>query len=285
MKDNIFSLSAVFGLLLLLSAYAQAATLTVNTLNDADDGVCDGAHCSLREAIRYAATNDSIVFLSSLNGTITLTGNTLIPKDVTITGNGARVLTVSGGGTKRVFDVQSGSVTISNLTILGGNAGAGFGGDIVVNGGVLSLQNSVITNGAAVRGGGIYVNSGASLTLGDTTVSGNAANAEGGGIFNAGTINAINTTVSGNSSNGSGGGISNTKTLNLSASTISNNRAGVSGGGINNSGIVGSIVQSQKNIIAGNTAGTSGADVFGSFVTLQYISSVAAAAVPVLSTA
>ncbi|MGW8265693.1 MAG: CSLREA domain-containing protein, partial [Longimicrobiales bacterium] len=29
-------------------------TLTVNTANDVDDGVCDVAHCSLREAIDAA---------------------------------------------------------------------------------------------------------------------------------------------------------------------------------------------------------------------------------------
>jgi CSLREA domain-containing protein len=36
------------------AAGASAATFTVTSQNDADDGICDGPHCSLREAINAA---------------------------------------------------------------------------------------------------------------------------------------------------------------------------------------------------------------------------------------
>ena len=45
---------AIAALLLLTAAGAEAATFTVNTTNDIDDGTCNATHCSLREAIAAA---------------------------------------------------------------------------------------------------------------------------------------------------------------------------------------------------------------------------------------
>ena len=39
---------------------AQAATLTVNTLIDENDGSCSDVDCSLRDAIQVAAAGDTI---------------------------------------------------------------------------------------------------------------------------------------------------------------------------------------------------------------------------------
>jgi len=55
-------LLSIFALLLLLAPAtlprgAAAATLTVNTTDDSDDGTCNGTHCSLREAINAANAN------------------------------------------------------------------------------------------------------------------------------------------------------------------------------------------------------------------------------------
>ena len=36
---------------------AEAVTFTVNSANDVDDGTCNGAHCSLREAINATNAN------------------------------------------------------------------------------------------------------------------------------------------------------------------------------------------------------------------------------------
>ena len=46
--------SAVDEMLLASAASASAAVLGVNAHDDADDGVCDVIHCSLREAINSA---------------------------------------------------------------------------------------------------------------------------------------------------------------------------------------------------------------------------------------
>src|SRR6266567_8631937 len=43
-------------------ARSHAATFTVNTADDHNDGVCNAADCSLREAISAANTGDTISF-------------------------------------------------------------------------------------------------------------------------------------------------------------------------------------------------------------------------------
>ena len=98
---------------------APNVTLTVNTNNDVDDGTCDGTHCSLREAILYAASADTVEF--SITGTITLTGQITIDKNLTISGPGVNQLAVSGNNGLRPFYVNTGiTAAISDLTIQDG---------------------------------------------------------------------------------------------------------------------------------------------------------------------
>lgn len=59
----ILLLMALCLFLALPSLVASAADpLVVNTVDDQDDGVCDGTHCSLREAIAASAPGDTILF-------------------------------------------------------------------------------------------------------------------------------------------------------------------------------------------------------------------------------
>src|SRR5262249_60149734 len=94
-------------------------------------------------------------------GTIALTGGQLdLTDDVRITGPGADTLTVSGSNVSRVFKVEAGeTVSISGLTIAGGNAGTGFGGGID-NFGALTVSDSVFSGNTAVAGGGLANESG-----------------------------------------------------------------------------------------------------------------------------
>jgi CSLREA domain-containing protein len=48
----------------------RAASLTVDTLTDENDGSCSAGHCSLRDAIGVASPGDTIVF--KVKGTISL---------------------------------------------------------------------------------------------------------------------------------------------------------------------------------------------------------------------
>lgn len=90
--------------LLAQPAVSQAATLTVNSLLDYNDGVWGNGYDTLREAIAHASPGDTINF--SVTGTITLLSELLIDKDLTITGPGEANLTISGNNAVRVFRVS-----------------------------------------------------------------------------------------------------------------------------------------------------------------------------------
>ncbi|MDZ8259209.1 PEP-CTERM sorting domain-containing protein [Nostoc sp. ChiQUE01b] len=93
---------------------AQAATLTVNNLDDSGFG-------SLRDAINTATSNDVVEFLLGSNpSTITLTTGALaIAKNLTINGPGANLLTISGNNQFPVFDINAANVRLSGLAIAG----------------------------------------------------------------------------------------------------------------------------------------------------------------------
>jgi|GEM_PF-7009365 len=104
---------------------ASAATLTVT--NSADSGAG-----SLRNTIAAAVSGDTIGFNLTYPATITLASTLTINKNLTIVGPGSSRLTVSGNNAVRVFDVTSGMVTISGITVSNGyvngigESGAGF---------------------------------------------------------------------------------------------------------------------------------------------------------------
>ncbi len=240
---------------------------TVTNLNDAGAG-------SLRDALATTPAGGTVDFQPGLAGTITLTsGELAISQDLTLTGPGAGMITVSGNHASRVFDIAaSATVAISGLTISAGERVNESGGGIA-NAGTLNLTAITLSGNvvsppsssrgvASVGGGGIY-NTG-TLTLTASTLSNNHATGgdyesdpmhrtttvgEGGGIYNAGTLTVANTTFSGNAAGhgGSGGALYNTGMLTLTASTLSGNSAvvyitphfvvlGGHGGGIYNTG-------------------------------------------------
>ena len=73
--------------------------------------------------------------------TITLTSGQLTVPIMTVTIDGGKGVTISGGNATRVWWVNAGTnVTFAGLTITAGNAGAGEGGGIYNNGGQLPLR-------------------------------------------------------------------------------------------------------------------------------------------------
>ncbi|WP_035603568.1 right-handed parallel beta-helix repeat-containing protein [Haloferula sp. BvORR071] len=237
-----------------LSHETHAAILTVTSLADTGPG-------TLRDQIAAAASGDTIDF--SVTGTITLTssGHINIAKDLTIAGPGAGSLIVKRiNYATSIFDISSGSVGISGITLTDGNGNgitdsAGFqsyGGAIYMTGGTLTIADTTFsangaTNGGAIymaagtlavtgstlsnnnaeNGGAIYV-AGGTLTIGSSTISGNTA-AAGGGIINSGTATITDSTISGNTANadalGLGGGVLNTHVMTIRNCTISANRS------------------------------------------------------------
>ena len=170
---------------------------------------------SLRDAIATVCPSGTITFQPGLTGTITLTtGQLEIDKNVTISGPGVSVITVSGNNASRVFHVQTGkTATISNLTIANGKAN--FGGGIY-NLGNLTISNCTFTNNYAQGGeGGAIDTEGGTVTVVNSTISGNRADTDGGGLLNCGASQTILTNVTitnnhadnDNDSIGAGGGI------------------------------------------------------------------------------
>ena len=222
-------LSAGMLLPFLFAGHASAATLTVTTLNDSGAG-------SLRAAITSASAGDAIVFQSGLTGTITLASALpAINANLTIQGPGADSLTISGNNAVTVFTINSGTVSISGLTIANGNSASGAG---IFNHATLTVTNSTFSgNSAAIYGGGIY-NVNGTVTVVNSTFSNNSAGSFGGGIFiNSGTVKVNNSTFSANSAGTLGGGISNVAgVLTINNSIFVGNTASSSVGGIDNEG-------------------------------------------------
>ena len=271
-----------------------AAGITVNSLTDtaADDGVC-----TLHEAIiaantdtasgatlgECAAGSSSDVITFSVAGTITLaSGLPAITSDVTI--DGAAAITVNGATSFRPFTITGGTVGLSGLAIVNGRSTADDGGGIKVNAATLTVSNSTISGNAAAagfRGGGIWQFGGTLLVTGSTisgnaapggagitsidvdltvensTISGNTATLFGGGLYhNGGSATVTNSTISGNAGGTiGGGGIYNQGDITLTNSTISGNSAS-SGGGVFNA--FGTVTVTNSTISSNSAAGVGG---------------------------
>jgi hypothetical protein len=239
-----------------LGAYEADAPYLVTSTADSGPG-------TLRDALGSVASyagSSQIVFSSLLAGqTITLQSELLIQGNITIDGAAAPGLVIAGSYTPTsailtgsVFDVAKGATaTIRNVSISGGGAQNGGGID---NHGVLTVFGDTIENNFATNGGGIY-NDG-TLRVIDSTLTGNAATAGlGGGIDSVGTLTLLDSTIANNSvsSNGNGGGLAAPSgSATLHNSIIADNTAGQTG-----PDVFGAVISQGRNLI-GNAAGASG---------------------------
>lgn len=197
---------------LLVPGVASAASYTVNTTGDSNDGSCTAQKCSLRDALTavnsHPGASDTIAVPP---GTYTLGGAELPPitnaaVKLTLTGAGARTTTISGGRKSRVLEIDAGAVAISGLTLTDGSVDAtgtanNDGGAGIENLATLSLTDVAVTGnvetGGGDGGGGLL--STGTLTLNRVTVAGNKADADGGGIYVfEGTASIADSTITGN---------------------------------------------------------------------------------------
>ncbi|MBV8349357.1 MAG: hypothetical protein JOZ49_18100 [Mycolicibacterium sp.] len=182
-----------------LESRTVLSTLTVLNNNDSGPG-------SLRQAILDAPSGSTIKFANHLQGggTITLSQELVINKNLDIEGPGASKLTISGNDKTRVFDIEGGPfiVTIAGLTITHGRADGttnhpGIGGGIYHLDGTLTLSHVVLSNSQAIG----------SVTSNDPTFPGHIGGGFAGGVFNQdGTLNIAHSTLIGNESHGADGG-------------------------------------------------------------------------------
>ena len=259
--------------------------ITVTNTNDSGPG-------SLRQALADASDGDTINFDPSLNWqTIGLTsGELVIDKNTTIIGPGPNVLGVNRASQTsfRVFHVIPGStVTISGLTISGGDGGQEGGGGILNDHAILTIDGCAVQNCGSNLGGDVY-NDGsrgsAALTIldstigGNYTVSGSYAQSAGGGLYNdaenggSATLTIMNSILSHNRALSEGGGIYNHNgTMTITNSSVSDNQAGANdpfpvgfGGGISNYGTL----MITNSTINNNECWVDGGGIYNGFGTL-----------------
>jgi hypothetical protein len=144
----------------------EAATYEVINTNDSGAG-------TLRQTVLVAVSGgDTIVFAPSLNGqTITLTsGEITVKTNLTISGPGSALLTVSGNNASRVFDFKGGVSTISGLTIAHGRVAGGNG--ITGDGG---------GGGGGGMGAGLLADTSSTVSIQDVTFASNTVIGGNGG--------------------------------------------------------------------------------------------------------
>lgn len=238
---------AALGTAALLAPGAHAATFQVTSLADAGPG-------SLRDALAAANlddADDTILFDSSVTGSINLQSELRVEGPVNIAGPGAGRLSIDGHDAVRLFHVNTGLIgsvgdtaKFSGLTFTGGKAsGLGTLGD---GGAILAAQqsrvevvDSVFTgNHAEHYGGAINIDRGGA-TLSGSTFTGNSAGSYGGAICADGItapFTVTNSTVSDNDAL-YGGGVAlydprGHGDVTISRTTLARNHAINDGGGI-----------------------------------------------------
>ncbi|MCA8999382.1 MAG: hypothetical protein KDA80_20475, partial [Planctomycetaceae bacterium] len=247
-----------------IGAY-EFINFSVNTLADE---TTNPDTVSLREAIAVANATPGFDNIFSLpSGKITLTqGLMSITQDLQLSGPGADVLTIDGNSQSQIFDIAAGStVSMSGLTLTGGNAKIGFGFDKTATGGAihnegnLTLTDVELTGNHAVSdGGAIFSELGSSLSLERVTIAGNTSDLSGAGLAAYAPATIVNSTISGNAAKHEGGGLLLTAKTTITNSTIAFNRADADGNASGNGGGVwsDSTITIQNSIIAGNIRGT-----------------------------
>ncbi|RBP51258.1 choice-of-anchor Q domain-containing protein [Arenicella xantha] len=247
----------------------HAAIFVVNS--DVDSA----AGCTLREAVQTANANmnldngcgvgsaagvDTIEFsVSSVklaNGELTITDDVYINPS-------ANDVTIDAANTSRIFNIVDAKVTLSHLTLTGGDGSDGGlpkdyddGGAIYVNRGNLILQNTVLYGNTAVYGSGGAIAARADLlTINDSQIHNNTA-VSGGGISDRSDHLIISDSqVTSNTATmyDAGGIFVGSDTATITGATISGNSAKTSGGGLSLSGTSASISNSSvsNNYLAG----------------------------------
>jgi HYR domain len=229
----------------------------------------DSGFASLRHAILSAPTNGTIVF--GVTGVIDLTrGELYINKPLKIVGPGANLLTIQRSEQAdtpefRIFELWSGPVTISGLTIRNGylsgthdDDGAG-----ILNWTDLELRDCVIADnrvgGSAARGAGLQNFYQGSVGAANCTFVNNHcldSGSEGGAIYNYRSLTLVNCTLTGNSAGNSGGALHNdalSSNVVIRSCTIVSNSA-PQGSALYNNGFstYNGIIDIQNSIVAAN---------------------------------
>jgi hypothetical protein len=263
-----------------LQGASQAThTFTVTNTNATGNGSLQQAILNANADSAQRPTDLEVIKFNLGAGAHTITlGSTLdiTAKNLTISGTGANLLTISGGNTVQDFKIETGTnVTISGLTIANGVSGIGGGG--ILNNGTLTLNNSILSNDNAISGanGGAIFNNGTLTASGDTFTNNNALSSAGGAIFSLGTATISNSSFTGNRAINGGAVEGINSSLTITNSTFTNNSVvpGGVGGAVVSAGS--EKVTITGSSFTGNTAigGSGGAIVNNNTSTLKLTNS------------
>ncbi len=112
-----------------------------------------------------------------------------ITSDLTINGNRH---TISGGNRFRIFDIESGTVTMKNMHLINGSNPDGYGGAITARNASYLIVSAVnFRNNKAKRGGAIASTDNNNLKVFDSSFFDNAATYRGGAIWSNGRCGII----------------------------------------------------------------------------------------------
>ncbi|MGI9264461.1 MAG: choice-of-anchor Q domain-containing protein, partial [Gammaproteobacteria bacterium] len=232
-------------LAVVIAGPATAATFNVTKTADTADGSCN-ADCSLREAVIAANATVALDTINVPAGTYTITifgrdedaaatGDFDITQDLNIVGAGQDQTTIDGAQFDRVFHTfPEATVSISDLTITGGDAPGSLGGGIVAEFDI-NLSNVTLIDNLAAIGGGISNFTVANIS--NVTFENNEASEQrGGAIDNAFAVAHItDSTFHNNIASDWGGAIDNGfGEAYIERSAFHNNRAPQFSGGIDN---------------------------------------------------
>ncbi len=259
-------------------APAHAAIITVNNGGDGSAG------CTLREAVATTNANmnlgngcggsgftpiDTIVI--GVNAVALRNGELELSDDIEIT-SPTNSATIDAAGTSRIFSINSAKVTLSDLTLTGGDSSNGGtpkvfneGGAIYVDSGTLTVERCIIRGNSAIDdAGGAIASRGTVIAINNSRIYDNSAYSSGGVLSFSNSTRIVNSQITSNTATnrGAGGVYISSETMTLNGATISNNSAISVAGGIRLTDSSGTIRNStiNNNVVDSEI---DGADVFG----------------------
>ena len=265
-----------------LLATPAPVTYTVNTTAGSapGGGVCasGGAGCSLQEAFTEANVATGPVDITLPAGTYTVASPLLSTANVTLTGAGEATTTINAQQNGRLFDAESGTLTLNGLTLTGGRDGGSLadgGGAVYAYDTTVDLNQVAVTaNNSDGPGGGVSVWYG-SLTVSGSAFSDNSGQ-QGGAIYTANSATTITaSSFTGDGSSIGGGGIfaSFPTSFAVTGSTFTGETANGSGGAIYLEGAPAGPPPPQFTIDSSTFSGNDAADNGGALYVRQLTSS------------
>ena len=162
----------------------------------------------------------------TMTGDVSLTASLPIRSDITIIGNGHRII---GGGEHAIFLVYEGILTLRDVRLTKGQAWAG--GAIRLDPATEAHLHSVTISESSAQTGGAIYNRRGTVTIINSSLRNNRAKGSGGAIFNLGQLTITESSLHENQAH-SAGAIYSNGVLSVSNTSIFKNFAERFGGGI-----------------------------------------------------